>query len=139
MVKLNLEDLKHRSEWSAAGIDIPSFDIDKMREHTKTHPRWVHIGPGNIFRGFIADLADRLLEAGEMESGITVVSTFDQQLISQIYEPYDDMALRVVMTADGRFFKKSSPASVKCCAPTAIIPRNGRAPKRYSPTRGSRW
>ncbi len=106
MVRLTLEDLKKRSAWSEAGIDVPSFDIEKMKETTKAHPRWVHVGPGNIFRGFIADLADRLLEAGDIESGITVVSTFDQQVVSKIYEPYDDLALRVVMAADGGLSKK---------------------------------
>ena len=106
MVKLTLEDLKKRSAWAEAGIEIPSFDIEKMKEETKAHPRWVHVGPGNIFRGFIADLADRLLESGDLQSGITVVSTFDQQVISKIYEPFDDLALRVVMAADGSLSKK---------------------------------
>ena len=67
MVKLTLEELKKRSEWAEAGIGIPTFDIEKMKEETKAHPRWVHVGPGNIFRGFIADLADRLLESGEWQ------------------------------------------------------------------------
>ena len=106
MVKLTLEDLKKRSAWAEAGIEIPSFDIEKMKEETKAHPRWVHVGPGNIFRGFIADLADMLLESGDIQSGITVVSTFDQQVISKIYEPFDDLALRVVMAADGSLSKK---------------------------------
>lgn len=106
MVKLTLEELKKRREWAEAGISVPSFDIEKMKEETKAHPRWVHVGPGNIFRGFIADLADRLLESGDMSGGITVVSTFDQQVISKIYEPYDDLALRVVTAADGGLSKK---------------------------------
>ena len=106
MVKLTLEELKKRSEWAKAGIGVPTFDIEKMKEETKAHPRWVHVGPGNIFRGFIADLADILLESGDVTSGITVVSTFDQQVISKIYEPFDDLALRVVMAADGSLSKK---------------------------------
>lgn len=88
------------------GIAVPSFDIEKMREETKLRPRWAHIGPGNIFRGFIAELAQELIEAGDMQSGVTVVSTFDQQVISKIYEPYDSLALRVVMRPDGRLEKE---------------------------------
>ncbi len=106
MLRLKLEDLDRRREWADAGIEIPSFDIGAMKEETKAQPRWVHVGPGNIFRGFIADLADRLLESGDIKSGITVVSTFDQQIISKIYEPYDDLALRVVTAADGSLSKK---------------------------------
>ena len=106
MLKLDLKDLKEREKWSAAGIAVPSFDIEKMREETKLRPRWAHIGPGNIFRGFIAELAQELIEAGDMQSGVTVVSTFDQQVISKIYEPYDSLALRVAMRPDGRLEKE---------------------------------
>ncbi len=106
MVTLTLKDLKRPSPWKEAGIGIPSFDIEGMKKETKAHPKWVHVGPGNIFRGFIADIADGLLEAGEIKSGITVVSTFDQQIVSKIYEPYDSLALRVVMAPDGGLSKK---------------------------------
>ncbi len=106
MVKLKLKELENRAAWAEAGISIPTYDIMKMREATKANPVWVHIGPGNLFRGFVADLADRLLEKGISERGVTVVSTFDQQIISKIYEPYDNLSLRVVMNTDGSLVKK---------------------------------
>ena len=106
MVKLTLESLKDRAAWEKARIELPSFDIEKMREETRQKPRWAHIGPGNIFRGYIAELAQRLIESGELECGVSVISTFDQQVISKIYEPYDSLALRVVMRPDGQLEKK---------------------------------
>lgn len=106
MTVLNLEGLKNTNEWWQAGIQTPSFDIESMRAQTKAQPRWVHIGPGNIFRGFIAELAQELLENGMMDTGVTVVSTFDQQVISKIYEPYDYLALQVVMQSNGQLEKK---------------------------------
>lgn len=106
MVTLTLSDLKKRAEWEKIGISTPTYDHDKMCAETRAHPRWVHIGPGNIFRGFIAELADELLEKGDITSGITVISTFDQQVISKIYEPYDSLTLRVVMRPDGTLDKK---------------------------------
>ena len=106
MTILNLKNLRNREAWQKAGIWTPSYNIEKMRDETKAHPRWVHIGPGNIFRGFIAELAQELLELGKMKTGITVVSTFDQQVVSKIYEPYDSLALQVVMRPDGQLEKK---------------------------------
>lgn len=106
MVVLTRAGLKDRQPWNDAGIELPSFDIDVMRVKTKADPRWAHIGPGNIFRGFVAELAQELLEHGSMETGVTVVSTFDQQVISKIYEPCDDLALQVIMHPDGSLSKK---------------------------------
>lgn len=106
MLRLNLNDLIHRDKWEKAGIRVPTFNQRQMRQETKAHPRWVHVGAGNIFRGFIAELAQQLLESGDMASGITVLSTYDQQVISKIYEPYDALALRVVMHPDGSLEKE---------------------------------
>lgn len=105
MVKLALDELKKRSEWAAAGIAIPTFEIQKMRAETKANPTWVHMGAGNIFRGFLADLADKLLESGDMKSGISVITPHDTEVISKIYAPYDGLVLRVTMAADGTLTK----------------------------------
>ena len=48
--------------WKQAGVKLPEFDIDKMRAATEESPVWVHFGAGNIFRGFITVLQQRLLE-----------------------------------------------------------------------------
>lgn len=106
MAELSLQELKDRQVWKMAGIWTPSYNIEKMRAETVSNPRWVHIGPGNIFRGFIAELAQELIEAGDMETGVTVISTFDQQIVSKIYTPYDSLALQVVMRPDGGLEKK---------------------------------
>jgi fructuronate reductase len=105
MAILTLQGLKDKPAWEAAGIRLPAFDVAALREETRKHPRWVHIGPGNIFRGYVAALAQELVEKGKLQSGVTVVSTFDQQVIDKIYRPYDDLALRVIMHADGRLDK----------------------------------
>lgn len=56
--------------WKQAGVKLPEFDIDKMRAATEESPVWVHFGAGNIFRGFIAVLQQRLLEQGLAQQGI---------------------------------------------------------------------
>ena len=61
-MKLTLEGLKNKQDWEAAGIGLPSYDIEKVAEETRKAPVWVHFGAGNIFRIFIGGLADTLIE-----------------------------------------------------------------------------
>ena len=70
MLKLNLESLANREAWAEKGIKLPEYDIDKMRENTKANPVWLHFGAGNIFRGFIAALQQKLLNEGLADRGI---------------------------------------------------------------------
>lgn len=105
-MKLTLEGLKNRQDWEAAGIALPSYDIEKVAENTKKAPVWVHFGAGNIFRIFIGGLANTLLENGETDKGITCVETFDFDVVDKIYKPYDNLVLAVTLKADGSTDKK---------------------------------
>ena len=105
-MKLTLEGLKNRKEWEAAGITLPSYEIEKVVENTKKSPVWVHFGAGNIFRIFIGGLADTLIANGEIEKGITCVETFDFDVVDKIYKPYDNLVLAVTLKADGSTDKK---------------------------------
>ncbi len=106
MLRLNLDDIKDPSPWKNVGIRLPELNVESVVANTKAYPRWVHVGAGNIFRGYIAVLAQDLLEDGEMSSGITVLSTFDHQVISDIYEPHDNLALQVIMRPGGQLDKR---------------------------------
>lgn len=101
MLKLNLESLANREMWADKGIKLPEYDIDNMRDNTKANPVWLHFGAGNIFRGFIAVLQQRLLNEGLAESGIIAADTFDYDMIDKIYKPYDNLVLNVGLKADG--------------------------------------
>ena len=59
-MKLCKESLKQADAWKQAGVKLPEFDLDQMRAATEEKPVWVHFGAGNIFRGFIAVLQQRL-------------------------------------------------------------------------------
>lgn len=102
---LNKQSIKDRKAWADMGIQTPSYDYEQMRQNTRKTPVWMHIGPGNIFRAFLAPLAQQLIEEGDMQSGITAVCTFDQEMMDKIYDPYDDLALQVIMHADGKLDK----------------------------------
>ena len=96
-MKLNLNGIAERTEWEKAGIALPAFDITAVREQTRNLPEWIHFGAGNIFRGFIGSIAQRLLNAGEMNTGIIAAESFDFDIIDKIYEPYDNLTLNVLM------------------------------------------
>ena len=100
-MKLNLEGIKDRKAWENAGIKLPKFDIEKMKEATEENPIWIHFGAGNIFRGFIAVLQQKLLEEGLSDKGIIAADTFDFDMIDKIYVPFDNLALSVGLKADG--------------------------------------
>lgn len=105
MLVLNKKSLSS-NEWKDKNITTPSFDIDAMCSKTHDAPEWIHFGAGNIFRGFIAELQQRLLNQGLAETGIIAADTFDFEIIDRIYKPYDNITLLVLMNHDGRLDKK---------------------------------
>lgn len=101
-MKLNLESISsERQAWLSKGFVMPDFDIRKMRENTAKAPEWIHFGAGNIFRGYIACLADELIGKGEMETGIIAAGSHDPEIIQRIYEPFDNLALLAGLRASG--------------------------------------
>lgn len=100
-MELSLKGIKDCKAWENAGIKLPGYDIGQMRKKTAESPAWVHFGAGNIFRGYIADLADKLLEMGASETGIIAADTFDYEIISKIYDRFDDLTLCVGLKPDG--------------------------------------
>ncbi len=100
-MKLNLNEIKEKEKFEKAGIKMPAFNIDAMREETLKNPVWIHFGAGNIFRGFIAVLQQKLLDEKLSDKGIIAADTFDFDMIDKIYVPFDNLALSVGLKADG--------------------------------------
>ena len=105
-MKLKLENLAQKEFWDQAQIGIPAFDVKKVKKETAKHPTWVHFGAGNIFRAFIADLQQELLESGEVKNGIIAADTFDYDIIDNIYSAFDNLTMAVYMHPDGKLDKK---------------------------------
>ena len=99
-MKVSLSGLKDTAAWEKAGVVLPAFDIQRMRAVSRERPVWVHFGAGNIFRAFIADLQQRLLDAGEAECGIAAADTFDVDNIRMIYGGYDNLTMAATLNAD---------------------------------------
>lgn len=105
-MKLTRKGIKNKADWEAADISLPSYDMEKIIQNTQSAPVWVHFGAGNLFRIFLGGLADTLLSAGVWEKGITCAEAFDPDIISRIYEPYDNLVLAVTLSPDGSARKK---------------------------------
>lgn len=106
MLNLNRESLKNESEWAAINVKLPQFDLPEVARNTNLKPQWVHFGSGNIFRAFIANAHQKLLDNEKASTGIIAVESFDFEVVDKVYRPYDNLALLVTMNANGRFDKK---------------------------------
>ena len=100
-MKLSYHGIQDKAAFEAAGIVLPKYDWKQMCAETEKTPVWVHFGAGNIFRGFIAVLQQRLLDEGLATSGIVAAETFDYDIINKIYDPFDSMTMMVSLKPDG--------------------------------------
>lgn len=88
-------------KWKDAGVRLPGYDVERIAENTHKTPGWVHFGAGNIFRGFIARISQRMIEDGLCDTGIIAADTFDYEIIDKIYKPFDNLTLMADLHPDG--------------------------------------
>ncbi|MCD7131697.1 mannitol dehydrogenase family protein [Limosilactobacillus balticus] len=110
MVKLTDDYLNNPAPFENTGIKLPRFNQNEMVKHTNEAPVWVHFGGGNLFRCFHSVIAQDLINKGELDSGIVVADTYDDEVINKVYKPYNNRFLSVVMKKNG--FDKELVASV---------------------------
>ncbi len=87
------------------GYLLPKFSVEEMQEKTHKAPTWLHFGAGNIFRAYHANLAQRLLNDGEMEEGVIVAEGYDYEIIKRMYRPHDNIGALVTLRANGKVEK----------------------------------
>ena len=93
------------ADWEAKGYQLPKYDREAVKKATSVAPAWVHFGAGNIFRAFPAAKLQELLNEGEYDRGVIVAESFDHEIITRAYKPYDGLSLSVVLKADGTIEK----------------------------------
>ncbi|MGG0516453.1 mannitol dehydrogenase family protein [Bacillus pseudomycoides] len=87
-------------------VELPEFDIEVLKKSGKESPVWLHFGGGNLYRSFHAEVAQRLANKGELKNGVVVCETFDKYVIDDVYTPYNNDLLQVVMHEDGTLEKR---------------------------------
>ncbi len=105
-MNLSLKGIRERSAWEKAGIRLPNYDPSEISIKTKSCPVWIHMGIGNIFRMFIARVADTLIENKELEGGIICISPYDHEIVDRVYRPHDNLVLAVTFEPDGSLRKE---------------------------------
>ena len=99
-MKLSVEGLQDVQAFVDAGVMLPGFDVAKSQSRGVQCPRWVHIGPGNIFRVFLARIASQMIDAGFPWPVTAVVPRDPRELDVQLSE-HDLMSLGVTLNPDG--------------------------------------
>lgn len=105
-MKITENYLSARDRFADKKINTPTYDEQIMRQKTQKNPEWVHFGGGNLYRCFHGQVAQDLLNAGELETGIILVETFGEDMIDELYHGFDNRSLTVVMKSDGTFQKE---------------------------------
>lgn len=110
---------QQREKFEEAGIALPTCDVDAVRAAGIAQPRWIHFGGGNLYRAFHAEIAQDLLDAGELDRGVVTVETFRPFTVDEVYAPYGSDILQVIMNADGSLDERvlSSTAAAYFCNP----------------------
>ena len=100
-MELTLKSLQaDREAFLAAGYHLPEFNYDTVHKNTTEHPHWIHFGAGNIFRAFQANVAQNLLNAGVLDTGLIAAEGYDYEIIEKSYRPHDNLSILATLKAD---------------------------------------
>ena len=103
-MKLNELSLKD-GMWKNKGYSLPAFDRHEVEIKTKETPFWIHLGAGNIFRAFQANVVQNLLNTGIINRGLIVAEGFDYEIIDKMYKPHDNLNILVTLKSNGSIEK----------------------------------
>ena len=108
--------LSHNAGLQARLDDLKNkIHHDKLLERTKQNPIWLHFGSGNIFRAYIADIAQTLLLKHKMQEGIIACDTYDDEIIDKIYKENDGISLSAILHTDGNIETKLIASIAQSC------------------------
>ena len=93
--------LEQSDNYISKGYNLPSYDREKIKQNTLARPEWIHFGAGNIFRAFQGNLMQRLLNNGDVDTGIVVCEGYDYEIIEKMYRPHDNLSILATLKADG--------------------------------------
>lgn len=83
------------------GYSIPEYNRKEIQANTKSNPNWIHFGAGNIFKAFLANAQQNLLNKGLSDKGIIVAEGYDYEIVDKICEPNDNLTILATLKSDG--------------------------------------
>src|SRR5699024_8452961 len=101
-MKLKIDSLEKKEKWYKAGFKLPEFNIKDVKKNTIENPNWIHFGAGNIFRAFLANVQQDILNKGKSDTGIIAVGG---DSIETIYQAHDNLTTLVTLKVDGNIDK----------------------------------
>ena len=108
--------VKKCQEKSVEGVELIPL-LQDIRNNTFAAPNWLHIGSGNIFRSFIADIAQKIIAKNGSNKGVIVADPYDGEIIEKIYKPYDNLFLSSILNPNGEFSLKLICSVTEALAP----------------------
>lgn len=99
--KENLRALKKLAE----EYKLPEYDIEAIKIASLENPVWLHLGAGNIFRGFLGACQQKLLNTGVEKTGIIVAEGYDYEIVD-ILSQYDNLTVNVTLKESGAVEKE---------------------------------
>lgn len=94
------------ADFEASGVCLPAYDVAAAKAAGTAQPTWIHMGAGNLYRTFHAEIADNLLEQGLLERGVVAVDVRSTFTVDNICRPNNDDILMVTMESDGTLDKR---------------------------------
>ncbi len=92
-MQLNLDALRDVRFFERAGIALPQYDVPAVQQRTRQHPVWAHFGTGNLFRAFLCNAQQKLLNQGLQTSGITAIVSDVSSTMEPLYRAHDNLTL----------------------------------------------
>ena len=100
IMKLTLDGIqKDHAKYRAAGYLLPDFDYKTVKQDTLANPVWIHFGAGNIFKAFPAHVVQKLLNSGEMQTGLICAEGYDYEIIERSARPHDNLTILATLKA----------------------------------------
>lgn len=97
MVDFSEKWTDHVDAYKSMGVTLPKNEVATPVEN----PVWMHFGGGNLYRGLHAEIAQNLIDSGDMTDGVIIVEGFDEGVIPGVYDAYNNDILQVVLKEDG--------------------------------------
>lgn len=106
MVKIKENWKQQVVEYERLKVKLPVSDQPDVLKKGKAAPVWLHFGGGNLYRGMHAEIAQKLIDVGELKAGVVVLETFDDEVVDKAYAAYQNQILQIIMSEDGTLQKR---------------------------------